>query len=253
MHVSMFPRPQTKALMAAMTVQPPSGRDVRAYDWFYRGVVGMGLLALVDVGYLHAAHDEQAARLNFAAPGTFTATNVNSTTFTAYRGFTGDGSTMELDTGFNPTTASSPQFTQNSAHIGSWALTNLAAGNNSEIGLEAAAELFINPRNGSDAYTARVNTSGTLTSSSTDSRGHNVACRTASNLMTSYKNGASIDTDATASSALTSGTIRILRFNLGYSARQTALSHAGAGLTDAEVLALYNAFRPYMQAVGAVA
>src|SRR5690606_35810663 len=100
-----------------MTTPPTRARQL-LINTTITNLIAAGLWPKLDVLYLLAAADEQAARLNWKNPGTFTCTAVNSPTFTADRGFAGDGSTSYLDTNFNISSASGRLYEQNSAHIG---------------------------------------------------------------------------------------------------------------------------------------
>ena len=56
--------------------------------------------------------------------GTLTASLVNSPTFTTDRGFTGNGSTSYLDSGYNVSTGGGV-YAQDSAHMGVYVLNNI--------------------------------------------------------------------------------------------------------------------------------
>lgn len=106
-------------------------------DTFICGGVSDGWWAKLDLIYYLGAPDSTTALLNMVG-NTFNGTANGSPTFTACSGFTGTegSSTVYIDTGFNPTTASSPKFTQNSAHISGWNLTN-ATSDRPIIGISA--------------------------------------------------------------------------------------------------------------------
>jgi len=75
------------------------------------------------------------------------ATNVNNTTFTANRGFTGNGSNMYIDSNFNATTAPSPKFVQDSACLFAWSNTTVGAGvdGGGLVGLSGSISTFLQP------------------------------------------------------------------------------------------------------------
>ena len=105
-----------------------------------------GVWSKTDVLYVLAAHHEQAGRINWKNPGTLTASLVNAPSFVADQGFTGNGRSSYLNTGYNPT-AFAGQLTLNSAHIGVWSNTD-AATDAVDFGARAAtntASLFMSP------------------------------------------------------------------------------------------------------------
>lgn len=201
--------------------------------------------------YVHAAADSQAAKINWKSPGTLTATEVNSPTFTTDRGFTGNGSSSYVESGYNLSSGGGV-YVQDSAHLGSYALTDVSA-NTSDLGVSSGLNAFLISRNGS-SISFRINTGSTITKSTVaTSVGHNVVTRTGSSLSRAFKNGSQIGTDdTTASAAPPNGTLRILSGASTFSSRQIAISHAGAGLSDAKVAALSSAFSTYLTAVGAI-
>ena len=68
----------------------------------------------------------------------YTATAVNAPTFTPFIGYTGNGTSSYLDEGFNPITAVSPKYVQNSGHISFWDLTARAADTTSQMGMRVS-------------------------------------------------------------------------------------------------------------------
>ena len=75
-----------------------------------------GVWDKLDVFYVFATDgDSDYATLNWKAPSSHQATKVNSPTFTADSGFTGDGISSYLDANFQPVNGS--QYAQDSAHF----------------------------------------------------------------------------------------------------------------------------------------
>lgn len=238
---------EAQAVFDRFTSQPDSTRKGHI-DMLCRALVSAGVWPKLDALYLMAAHDSQAARQNWIAD-LFNLTAVSSPTFTTDRGYTGDGSAATLNTAFNPVTAAG-KFAQNSAHMGVIERTNVltltaAVGNNGAV---------IVPRSNTDTLTHRINAASSGQAAGiTDSRGHSVSSRTASNLTTPYKNAAALTTSAEVSVALASENIHFLS-RAGTSLfrnSQVSAGHLGQGLTGAEVTALYNALNIYMTAIGA--
>lgn len=106
---------ETTALLARMTVQP-SAAKAAAINRLITRLKDEGVWSQLDALYVLCAHDSQAAYRNWIADS-FNLT-ASGGTFTANYGWASDGVGAYLDTGFNPATASSPKFTQNSATFG---------------------------------------------------------------------------------------------------------------------------------------
>lgn len=94
-------RPETRALLARMTT-PPSQERAALIDRTIRALIDAGLWTKADVIYFMAAHDAQAARLNWKGATYDASVQSGSPSFSAdlgYRngalatGFTGGGST----------------------------------------------------------------------------------------------------------------------------------------------------------------
>ena len=86
------------------------------------GLVADGVWAKLDALYVLAQQNATDARLNLVGTN-YTLTG--TPTFTAYQGFT--GGTGFLDTGFNPATATSPNFIRNNASMSVWVLNSRTA------------------------------------------------------------------------------------------------------------------------------
>lgn len=97
--------------------------DKTNYDTLICGLVSDGVWNF-DVLYIWAAPTQATALINLANPGTFNGTTNGAVSFAAYQGFTGNGSDFYIDSGFTPSTASSPNFVQNSATVGVYVLNN---------------------------------------------------------------------------------------------------------------------------------
>jgi hypothetical protein len=245
--------PQTVALLAAMSVQPSAERTV-VINTLYSALIGAGILGKFDCFYALAAHDAQAARLNWINPtGSFNLTAVNAPVFTVDQGYQGNGVDTYLDPAFDPTTAPSPQFVQDSAHMSFWSRT-AGQSDNREMGNGNA---HIRCRSTTDNTEVRINTGigGTTAGGSILSGlGLWTLVRTgAADTDTGiYVNGALVASTGNGPSQAPSATgIRILQRNGStFSIRQCAMASIGAGLTAGEALALYNAVNAYKASVG---
>lgn len=243
---------EATAYFAAMSVQPDATRK-GLIDALISGLKSDGVWAKLDCLYLLGAHDAQAARLNAKNPGTFTASAVNSPTFTVDRGYAGDGATSYLDTGFNPATAPTPQYALNSASFGVWSRadvmdTGIDIGNTSSVnGITCRSSTTTNLRG--TVNTGSFNSYSTVT----NSLGHHALSRTASNLIAGYKNGSPLTTGSNTSSGVGSSSFRLLAgYNTTtFSVRQLSAAHIGAGLNGTDMAALYSRLNTYLTAIGA--
>lgn len=112
---------ETTALLAAMTAQPDSTRIALINTMIekmklYRTSFGQRLWDALDFFYVLAAHNAQAARINWKNP-TQVATPVGTPTFTVDKGYVGVFGTSYLDTNVNFSTAGY-QLNGNLNHVG---------------------------------------------------------------------------------------------------------------------------------------
>ena len=249
--------PAAKALFARMSVQPNDARKA-VINNLIKSFKSSGFWAKSDCIYIVAAHDAQAARLNWKADQ-FNLTAVNAPTFTVDRGYAGNGTTSYLDTGFNGSTAGG-LFTQNSAHVGAWNRTSRAGADLCLLGIRASTTNYTNlfPRSSGNAFIGRVNgPTNHLSVAETESKGHFLANRSGATAAEGYKNGASVVSNSAASVAIPNGNILLLARGVvsgspdTFSTDQIAQASIGASLSGAEVTAMYNALLTYMSAVGA--
>lgn len=227
---------EASAAFTAMSVQPSSAQKA-IYGAVIAGLKGFSLWSKLDTLYGLASHDAQAARLNLKSPGTFDLTAVNSPTFTAKSGYAGNGTNAYLDSNFDPTTASSPNLTQNSVSIFAWSLKSGQDAGGILGDVSGATRYYIYPRYTDDTTYALV--SGVdMTPTTTDGSGFWHAVRTAANATELYKNGASVATGASASAAPVSTTIAIHRNTTDYFAGGCALAGFGGQMSSTDAQAL---------------
>jgi len=240
--------PDAAAWFAAMTVQPDATRK-GLYNTFVVDMKAAGLWALTDLVYIFAAPDAQIACLNGKAPATFVATPVNSPTFTADRGYQGDGSTSYLSTGFAANQSGSLYSAQNSAALAAY---SNAGGNGSRaiIGDTAGAELII-PAMGGKALARIHAASGTGGASNSDFDGFYAASRLSSGVVDGYKDAVT-GTNAVSSSSPTSNTIYILsQGSASFYNGRAAFAWVGGGLTSTQVGDLRTNITTFLTAIGA--
>ncbi len=239
-----------------------SGLDTahtNAYTAFIDGLVTDAVVASgtdwtpFDGLYLFATQDQTTALLNLPS-ATYNGTNVNSLSFTADQGFTGTN-TAYLDTNFNPTTATSPNFGQDSAFTMGWSLTSLFSGGGifgTVLGLISGGVNSIYPRYTNDTAFIRANCSADINPASTDGKAFWAVNRTANNLQTAYKDAVSIGTDATASSASNNSKFIFMSDGTRHWDNQCAAGAFGSKLTGTQITNFYNRLHDFLHTVGAV-
>jgi hypothetical protein len=248
---------ESETLFAAMSVEPDATRKGHIDD-LIAALKTASVWSTLDYLRVYAAADTQAASLNWKNPGTYNATLVNSPTFTADRGYAGNGTTSYIDSNFNPSTAGG-QYAQDSAHIGVWVRDDIA--NNAHcIGsylTTSTRRTQINPRTAGNTLAWAINRAAAPeTPANSAGSGHFVTRRSASNASAVFRNATSVATSIGASDALANLNIYELCSNgngtpVSHTARQLAAAHVGASLTDQKITDFYNALSAYLTAVGA--
>lgn len=243
--------PEARALFARMSPTPTYARKIlinRAIAALIRG----GVWSKLDVLYVFAADVTANALLNWK--GSSNACTSAGASFTADRGYTGDGASTYLTPDFTP---GGGQFIRNDHSFGRWTRT---------LGVSAGAAMGAD--NGSAKFAIRDSSSTQTTThdgANTDAKvwtanavGHALVSRTGSTSYDAYRNGASLGTYAEGSEVISGfGPFFILaeRNSVGsavsFSDSQITAAHFGKGLAAAEALALYSALAGYMTGVGA--
>lgn len=252
---------QSLALFARFTT-PPTTADKRIINNTISALLNTGLWTKCDAIYFPAAATAQAAQRNWVQD-LYNLTPTNSPTFTPYRGYAGNGTTSYLDTGFNPSSASSPKLTQNSAHISAWDNTSRAANSTTIIGARQSTANYddITPFFTGSVSVGRVNSSAAagISASVGGSRGQFVANRSNISNQQLYYNGASIGTNTSAVSVAPPN-VNIMLLARGvngsspdaYTTDTVSQASIGSTLSSTDVANLYAISLAYMQAVGAI-
>lgn len=236
---------ETAALIARFTT-PPTGDRRGHINGLITSLKTAGVWSKLDALYLLAAADAQAARQNWIAD-LYNLTALSSPTFTADRGYTGDGASSYLATGALRNGLS--KFTLNSASIGVWERTDIEA-TNYAVGTATGAVGRIQTRAAGGAG-GRLNGATGVAFVTGSSVGLLALDRPTSGTMRAVRNGVQAITGASTSGTVTADEFYLLRDGASYAARQIASSFIGSALSDAEHIALYNAINTYLQAVGA--
>lgn len=248
--------PSTEALLARMDVVPDAAQ-VKNIDKLIKDLKAGGVWDKLGILHVLAAHDSQAARLNWKE-NTFNVSEVNSPIFTPMKGFTGKiGSYLRVtanDVPFNTV----PGYTRDDCHLSSWEFASLS-GNAPAIGYSQAgagtARAMIYGRNSGGSANVWLNENVGTGASVVDSIGLTLGTRSlGSDNVRTYKNGQPLGSYNAPTTGDAMGILYLARDGNGVNSSQRSMSFAsiGAGLTAAEVLSLYNALNTYMTAIGNV-
>jgi hypothetical protein len=248
-----------------------TGSDVTNYTNLICGMVTDGLItgnlsttgcgSPFDVIYIFATSDSTTALLNICGTnygGTLQGTS--PPTFTAYSGFTGANLVGDyIDSNFNPSTATSPNYVQNSAHVSIWNLTNVATGipmTSVVTGTASGQNLY--PKFADNSTYARLNDNPEVGGIAiVDSRGHLLMNRSGATARQLYQNasttlngGATATYGSSPSQAPLNSDWSILGNDTNGSSRTAAMWSTGASLNSTQVTNFYSRLRTYMTAVG---
>ncbi|MGX1322682.1 hypothetical protein AB7M17_006135 [Bradyrhizobium sp. USDA 377] len=257
------PGPEASAFLART-----SGLDAthtNAYTDLINGLVTDVIWSKLDALYIYATADSTTAMLNLVQ-NAYNLTQHGSPTFTTDRGFTGtdSSSTIYMDTGFNPSTATSPKFTQNDAHICAWQIPN-AGSAAPPIGQNNGGPgdgNYVWPQNsGSGAGPIMVCNSHISigdSHSTSDASGFYISTRDSSSSKQGYRNNATLVDSVGDSSRLLNCNIYTLGINeistgspvANGCGTQQAMAGFGSKMTSTDVSNFYNRLRTYMTAVG---
>lgn len=252
-HVAMMGQgtfcPEARALFARMSPAPTYARKI-VIDRLITTLIRYGLWSKLDVLYLFAGHASAPSLLNWKG-ATYNATN-SGATFTADRGFTGDGASSAILTGYAP---GSGQFLLNDHAYGAWVRT-AATGNTYATGVGNAGLNGISMKIASSALETADGVLATPDSTSVTTTGHLVASRMSGPAYSTYRAGALLAANTRTIAALPTGNFMGLALNLdstpaGFTDAQLSALHFGKGLSATDVANLKAALQPYMTAVGA--
>lgn len=240
---------QAAAFFQRLVAQPSVARK-NLYNAMISSLVAAGVWPKLDVLYIFAAADLATALSNLAGPN-YGATAINSPAFTADIGITG-ASTKYIASGFNPTTATNPNFNPNDASLFAWG--DQTAGNAGALAGYASSfltQLYARWTDGK--FYGAVNRSGQLAVTNASGAGLATIVRSESNSETGYFNSSMIGSDTAAAATQPNDTITFL-YNGGNGYTGTLYCGGfGSALTSSDVTALYNALHAYLQAVAGIA
>ncbi|WP_419827665.1 hypothetical protein [Sphingomonas sp.] len=227
------------AFFARMATAPTAGLKKALSDLFANAAAaGLPLTAAGPFDGLYLPlHNEADSMLNLVS-ASYPLTKAGTTTFTPFRSFKGDGSTGVYSTGFNPTTAVSPKFVQDSATIGVVSLTDVQEAGE-DFGNVAAR---IGNRNASGQLSVRLHYSAGYVAAVPDGSGIVQLSRTGSAGYDIYKRRPLLLTRAAVSIAPSNNSLQICCPGgaTSFSTKELGGAWMGRGLTQAEAPLWYD-------------
>jgi len=228
-----------------------AGREAHV-DALVVGLKNDGVWTKLDRLWLFAAENTQSALIDLVA--TDQATAVNSPSFTADQGYTGNGTNSYINTTYLPGT-DGPNWTGNAASFGVWQRSTPAARNEVQMG----ANYFGHPSQianffgDNNSYT-QVNCSTSLTTSGTAVAGLYAVDRSASNFTTLYINATASGTSTAVATAETDCNMFVLGRNdnsgsdslTNPSTAQVSAAFLGGSLGASDQTDLYNRLVTYL-------
>lgn len=225
---------------------PPTIAREALYCALIDALVAAGIWALLDCLYVFAAFDQVTALTNLVNGNSQAKWTFGLGAFTADRGLSPHGSTVEIYYGFDPT--SGGNFAQNSACLFAWNRTAAATSSGSLISQNATTTARIQFSAGNAQWAINHAALNTV-SSIADASGLWLANRSNSSSSLLTRNNVSQGTSAAASVALNAGAFAAGGGTDGTA--QIAVVGAGASLSAGQQTSLFNAINTYLVAVGA--
>lgn len=235
-----------------------------AYSDLINGLIADAVWPKLDLLYVFATQSSAAALLNLVSTN-YTPLVNGSPAFVADRGYTGADASASvfLNTQFNPTTAVSPNFVQDAAHISAWVETNITSGasggcvigSTGAAGVAPFTQIFPKYSTGVSFYGINSSpASAGITNAS--SIGHYIGVRTGANAVFGYKDAVDQSLANTTSAPPINQNFFVLAANAGGvgrvgSAAQVSSVSLGGPLTPTDVTNYHTRLRTYMTAVGA--
>lgn len=234
------------ALIARMSVAPTSGRAAEVYA-LISALMTAGVWARLDLLCVLAAHDSQAACLNWVGPS-YNLSAYNSPTFTTDRGFTGDGVAAYLEAaGYNPG-AGGVNHALNNAAMGVWVRTPSSVGG---IDVFTGNGRLSRRDTAGDDYHYRINDGTSTYGPGGSSAGLFAVDRPDAATKRRFLGGVATGDFAVASVA-NAAYLRLFSTGTGsFSNAEVAAVFAGASLTTVHHAALYAAVHAYLVTLGA--
>lgn len=207
-----------------------------------------------DCFWIYANVDGTAALYN-AAKNDHHCTNINSTTFAAGEGFTGNRSTMRLSTDYVAST-DAVALLRNSCSFGAYLRLNTEETKVQMGALAGSGDGFtLIARFASNLAAYRVSSITETAPANTDARGLFVGTRNNATHHSLYRNAVSLGEAAANSTALNAVEFDILANNTNgshgfFSANQISVAFLGRGFSAGEITSINTRIEAYMDALG---
>jgi hypothetical protein len=225
--------PATLTAVAAFAT-PPTDQRKLAINELIDFMSGQGVWQKWHWYKMYAAADKQAAFTNLANPALYRDTEVGAITFVADSHVAGDGTTTKLNQGYDAS-LNAVNASQNSAALCVQVVNNVANDSYYDLGTGSTTPFGqVNTRlAGSGNIRGTINdaTNSNYALGTLSSAGWTCFSRTASNIVTAFKDAVSRGTAATASTGIAAGTMFVGGTTGGFSARQIRSAGFGGGLT----------------------
>lgn len=218
---------------------------------FFQDLVDAGISSQLDRLFVFSAPSEGIALVSLINPTSTPATNISSTVFTPFNGYTGNASSMRIDTNFIPS-VNGVTFTLNSASAGVYLrLEASAASGQVAIGTtNTTGCLWIQPRLSGDYNRTFLNTNANYPLVPyVSTKGFFAVHRPNSAGFQSWRNGSLIGSVTTASIALSTTQVSVLAGGTSnFCSNQASLAFIGSGSINQAVL--YSKVQTLMTRIG---
>ncbi len=221
-------------------VAAPANNTIYAVDTFFKQLRNDGNL-LFDYFYLFAQDIQSNARIELFKPGTRTIVEHGAPTFTTNIGYTGNGTSMFLDTGFI-SSLHAVNYTVDNACFGVYARLLLGDSASYIIGaFDGINAMQLALRYPTNHINAAINTTNTNTALTTTTQGLKVVTKNGSGNLSIYDNGNLIGSHVSAEQTLPTVSDYILCLNdsgtpSSYDGNQVACAFKGSGLINQALL-----------------
>lgn len=219
-----------------------------------RSLKGIGVWPLLDRFWMLAGENSLQGRTCWVSRATVSPTN--SPTFTANRGYTGDGVSAYVDTNFNATAAGT-KYGQNDASYGAWIMAGGGGGHFIANDNAAYSRFFAGSSNLVRQVEINQNSAGSAYNAGATTGFQHVQ-RTASGAYAAYGNsGVQEYSDTIASLAVPNHPFFILASPSGVDAAttlyagQVGVGWVGKSMTVGQISAFYSVLRTHLTAIGA--
>lgn len=238
----------TTFLARANAVTTLDATHTNAYSNLICGGVLDGWWAKLDVFHVYATQSSGVALLNLPNT-TYTATGVP--TFTADRGFSNSTTDNNVVSTFNPSTATTPNYTQNSAHLSAWSL-NVGTTPTQVVGIGTSGTNIFPEFTDGNLYLRVNDNPETSGFANTTTAGFFLGNRSAATVRQGYLNAVSVGTYGSSTSVAENAPLVSVGSSGGASnnSNKVAAISLGGSLTSTDVTNFYNRLRAYMTAVG---